>query len=151
MRSQSCGAWSVALAHGAAPVAVAALWQSAAIAIVLGLCLRFAPRLNLAAAERFALWAAAFAAVAVLPFLPALMRGAASGFAGNAPVNVPIGAPTGASAPVPWFMLPHIQIDERWALAIAALWLMASLARAVHLAMNSLHLRRLWEFRPCLS
>ena len=139
------GAWLVALAHGAAPVAVAALWQSAAIAIVLGLCLRFAPRLNLAAAERFALWAAAFAAVAVLPFLPALMRGAASGFAGNAPVNVPIGAPTGASAPVPWFMLPHIQIDERWALAIAALWLMASLARAVHLAMNSLHLRRLWN------
>ena len=53
--------------------------------------------------------------------------------------------PIGASAPVPWFMLPHIQIDERWALAIAALWLMASLVRAVHLAMNSLRLRRLWN------
>ncbi len=141
----AAGAWLVALAHGAAPVAVAALWQGTAIAIVLGLCLRFAPRLNLAAAERFALWAAAFATVAVLPFLPSILplgaRGLASGAAANAVVNVP----TGASASAPWLQLPHIQIDERWALAIAALWLMASLVRAVHLAMNSLHLRRLWN------
>jgi beta-lactamase regulating signal transducer with metallopeptidase domain len=51
----------------------------------------------------------------------------------------------GASTPTPWFQLPHIQLDGRWALAIAALWLLASLLRATSLAAHSLALRRLWN------
>ena len=46
----------------------------------------------------------------------------------------------GAPAATPWF-----RIDDRWALAIAALWLVASLVRAASLAVHSLHLRQLWN------
>jgi beta-lactamase regulating signal transducer with metallopeptidase domain len=128
------GGWLVAFAQTAAPVAVAALWQGAAIALVLGSCLRLTPRVNIhiSATHRFAVWTAAFAVVAGLPFLPFFTHGTAGAITANA---LP-----GASAPTPWF-----QIDDRWAFAIAALWLVASLARAASLAVHSLHLRRLWR------
>jgi beta-lactamase regulating signal transducer with metallopeptidase domain len=139
----SVGVWLAAFAH-AAPLAVTALWQGAAIALVLWLCLRFTPRVNIAAAQRFALWAAAFVVVAGLPFLPALARGAVHANAVNTPGNFPIGVAMGAAAhapmPVSWFA-----IDDRWALAIAAIWLMASLTRAANLAVHSLRLRRIWK------
>ena len=69
---ESAGSWLGAFAQAAAPVAVAALWQGAAIALALGLSLSFAPRfhMHIGAARRFAIWAAAFAVVAGLPFLP---------------------------------------------------------------------------------
>jgi beta-lactamase regulating signal transducer with metallopeptidase domain len=152
---KNVGGWLAAFAHGAAPVAVTGLWQGAVIALVLGLCFRLTPRLNIAAAQRFALWAAAFAVVAILPFLPLLARGTALGSAANAPTNIQIGAPVGASAPAPWLRLPQLQIpqlqipqlqiDDRWALAITALWLIAFLARATSLTVHSLRLRRLWS------
>ncbi len=130
----SAGGWLVGLAQGAAPVAIAALWQGAAIAAVLGVCFWMTPRLhvNIGAARRFAVWAAAFAVVVGLQFLPWFARSTANAIAANA---LP-----GASAPTPWFRL-----DSRWAFAIAALWLVASLARAVGLALHSLQLRRLWS------
>jgi beta-lactamase regulating signal transducer with metallopeptidase domain len=146
----SAGAWPAAFAHAAAPVAVAALWQGAAIALVLGLCLKCAERIriHIDAAERFAVWAAAFAAVAALQFLPNLLpllvRGAASGSAAGVSGNSQIGAQMGTPAHAPWFQLPHFEIDEHWALAIAAVWLIASLVRAASLAAHSLRLRRLW-------
>jgi beta-lactamase regulating signal transducer with metallopeptidase domain len=126
--------WLTAFAQAAAPAAVATLWQGAIVALVLGLSLRAAPRLHLplGAAQRFAVWAVAFAAIAGLPFLPSLARGPASQSAANAAL--------GASAPAPWF-----QLDGRWALAIAALWLTVSLVRAAALVIQTLDLRRLWR------
>jgi beta-lactamase regulating signal transducer with metallopeptidase domain len=126
-------AWLAAFAAAAAPLAVAALWQGVLIAFVLGLCLRFAPRfhIHIAAAQRFVLWATAFALVAGLPFLPSFLRGSASS---------PAHASAGASASAAWF-----QLDARWALGLAALWLTASFLRAAALAANSLRLRSLWR------
>lgn len=129
----SAGGWLVAFAESAAPIAVAALWQGAAIALVLGICLWLAPRIHIhiGAAQRFAIWAAAFALVMGLQFLPWLVRGTAA-IASNA---LP-----GATAAKPWFSL-----DDRWAFAIAALWLFVSLVRAVSLAVHSLRVRQLWN------
>ncbi len=120
-------AWS----HAAAPIAVAALWQGAAVAAGLAICLRLAPRIS--AAHRFAAWAAGFAALVCLPFLPLLSQfnaGAASGI----PVNL------GEAGVRPW-----LQLDMRWGLAIAALWAAAFFFRAVDLAIHSLRLRKLWK------
>ena len=153
--SVRAGAWLAAFAHAAAPLAVAALWQGAAIAVVLGVGLKCAQRfhIHIDAAARFAVWAAAFAAVAALQFLPPILslavRGAASGSVAGAPDNVQIVAQVGTPAHAAWLRfpqieLPQIQIDERWALAIAAVWLMASLVRAAYLAAHALRLRRLW-------
>jgi len=126
----SAGGWLAGFAQTAAPVAVAALWQGAAIALVLWVCLRLTPRIT--SAQRFAVWTAAFAAVVGLQFLPWFARGTVAAIAANALL--------GGSDPAPWF-----RIDERWAFAIAALWLVASLARAASLAIHSLRLRRLWN------
>jgi beta-lactamase regulating signal transducer with metallopeptidase domain len=128
------GGWLVAFAETAAPVAVAALWQGSAIALVLGVCLWLTSRVNIyiGAAQRFAVWAAAFAVIAGLQLLPWFACGTACAIAANV---LP-----GASAATPRF-----RIDDRWAFAIAALWLVASLVRAASLAVHSLHLRRLWN------
>ncbi|MFZ0338645.1 MAG: M56 family metallopeptidase [Terracidiphilus sp.] len=130
----STGGWLVALAQSVAPVAVAALWQGAAIALVLGVCLWLTPRVHvhIGAAQRFAVWAAAFAVVVGLQFLPWFAHSTSSAIAVN--------AVSGASAPAPWFRL-----DSRWAFVIAALWLVASLARAASLVVHSLQLRKLWN------
>jgi beta-lactamase regulating signal transducer with metallopeptidase domain len=130
----SAGGWLVAFAGTAAPVAVAALWQGAVIALVLAVCLGLTQRvkIHIGAAQRFFLWAAAFAVVVGLGFLSWLARGTAGAISGN--------ALAGASAAAPWF-----QIDNRWAFAIAALWLVASLVRAGSLVVHSLRLRRLWN------
>ncbi len=117
-----------AFAQAAAPAAVAALWQGAAVAVALVLCLRFAPRVS--AAQRFALWAAGFAVVAGLPFLPLFVH---SGGAGAAAA-----IPEAAAKP-----LVHLNI--RWAFIIAAAWLAASTFRAGELAFHTLRLRRLWK------
>jgi beta-lactamase regulating signal transducer with metallopeptidase domain len=114
--------------HAAAPVAVAALWQDALVALALVLCLRFV--LYISAAHRFAAWAAGFAVAALLPFLPFLEHPGAV-----------IGAtPAGAGSARPW-----LELDSRWGFAIAAFWLAASAFRAAELVFHSLHLRRLWR------
>jgi len=121
-----------AFAQASAPAALVALWQGAAIAFVLALTLRLAPRVS--AAHRFAVWTAAFAVVAALPFLPLLAHTASTSVAQFAPLN---------SHPVkPWF---QFQLDGRWAFAVAALWLIASAYRAADLALHSLRLRRLLQ------
>lgn len=130
----TAGGWLVAFAETAAPVAVAALWQGAAIALVLGSCLRLTPRIkiHIGAAQRFGLWAAAFAVVVGLGFLPWFARSTAGAIAANV---LP-----GVSAATPW-----LRLDDRWAFAIAGLWLAASLVRAAGLAVHSLRVRRLWN------
>ncbi len=120
-----------AFSQVSAPAAVAALWQGIAVAATLALCLRLAPRVS--AAHRFAAWAAGFAAVVCLPFLPALVHAAAGSQFATAP-------PLQGAAAKPWF-----QLDSRWGFAIAALWLAASLLRATALGVHSLRLRKLWK------
>jgi len=128
------GGWLVAFEQTAAPVAVAALWQGAAIALILWICLGLTSRVkfHIGAAQRFLIWAAAFAVVVGLQFLPWFAQGTAAASAASA---LP-----GAPAATPWF-----RIDDRWAFAIAALWLVASLVRAANVAVHSLRLRRLWS------
>lgn len=117
-------------AQAAAPMAVAAVWQGAAIAAVLALCLRFAPRVT--AAHRFAVWAAGFVVAFGLPFLPLIAQAAGMGNEGIS--RTPVAATTS------W-----IQIDSRWGFAIVALWLAASATRAASLVYHSVRLRQLWK------
>lgn len=144
------GGWLAVVARAAAPVAISALWQGAAIAFALWVCLGLMQRVNIGsvigsvigagtgignsigAAQRFAVWAAAFAVVAGLPLLPWLARGTADAIAAKAPL--------GAGTPRAWF-----EFDDRWAMAIGAVWLAASLVRAVRLVRHALHLRRIWN------
>ncbi|HWT64834.1 MAG TPA: M56 family metallopeptidase [Terracidiphilus sp.] len=114
----------------AAPIAVRALWQGLAVAALLALALRLAPRLS--ASLRFVVWAAGFAAAAALPFVPELV----AHFAAPAPVSS--GFP--AAAPHAW-----LELDPRWSLALVALWLTASSARLVSLGIHTVQLSRLWR------
>ncbi len=122
-------------ARSAAPAAVDALWQGALVAVALVLCLRLLPRVS--ATHRFAIWASAFAAVAALPFLPGLIRGWSMGLGGIAAVQ--------SSALPSVTVKPWLQLDSRWALVVAALWLAASLVRGADLVFHSHRLRNLWE------
>src|SRR5579863_4835421 len=119
-------------ARAAAPAAVAALWQGLLVALSMILCLRLLLRAS--AAHRFAAWAAGFAIAALLPLLPFAERLFESS-------GVPIAtAPMGGAAAKSWF-----ELDSRWGLAIAALWLAVSIFRAGELASDLLRLRRLWR------
>ncbi|MGB6722420.1 MAG: M56 family metallopeptidase [Terracidiphilus sp.] len=118
-------------AQAAAPLAVAALWQGAAVAAGLALGLRLAPRIS--AAHRFLAWAAACAVLVGLqldPVFAYLTQGAASGTA----------SASAAPSVRAWFPL-----DARWGLGLAALWIAFSLLRAADLALHSLRLRKLWK------
>jgi beta-lactamase regulating signal transducer with metallopeptidase domain len=117
-----------AFAQAAAPAAVAALWQGAAVAAALALCLRFAH--GVSAAHRFALWTAGFAVVAGLPLLPLIVH--SSGKSAAAPI------PEAAATSL-------MHLDIRWAFIIAAVWLAASAFRAAELAFHMLRVRRLWK------
>jgi beta-lactamase regulating signal transducer with metallopeptidase domain len=118
-------------AHAAAPLAVAALWQGAAVAAALAICLRFAPRIS--AAHRFTVWLAGFAVVTALPILPLITRLLPSA--------------DGSSAGAIALPATHafFQLDDRWTLAIAAIWLALAAFRAAGLALHALRLRRLWR------
>lgn len=117
-------------ARSAAPVALDAVWQGAMVAVALVLCLRLAPRVS--ATHRFAIWASAFAMVAVLPFLPIILHASASGAAGASAL--------GTVTAKPW-----LPLDSRWAFVVAGLWLAASAVRAGDLIFHSLRLRQLWK------
>jgi beta-lactamase regulating signal transducer with metallopeptidase domain len=120
-----------AFSPAAAPIVVTALWQGAAVAAGLAICLRIAPRMS--PAHRFALWTSGFIAVVCLPILPLLSR----------LVSVPSVAPSaglGAPAPSAW-----LQFDIRWAVAITALWAVGSLLRTADLLIHSVRLFGLWK------
>ena len=122
-------------AQAASPVAAQAvldaIWQGTAVALALYLSLRLAPRAS--AVHRFAAWTAGFAAVAALPFLPFVAHLVS---AANAAAPV---VPTGSA------LHPLLQFDSRWALVIAALWLVASAFRFAELIFHTLRLRKLWK------
>jgi len=132
-------------AHWAAPAAVTALWQGAMVAAGLALCVRLVPRV--AAAHRFAAWAAGFGVLVALPFaaaaahLFALRPGSEFGF--DSAASLP-------STSHPWLSHPSLahpllNLSDRWSLAIAALWVVVALVRAVDLLVHTVRLRRLWK------
>jgi BlaR1 peptidase M56 len=101
---------------------VSGLWQGIVLAAGVALCLRLVPRTT--AAVRFAIWTAVFAVLAVLPLVHAYTLRTGGGMPGRGAV---------------------VQLDVRWSFAIAALWVMVSLVRAVKLAMSAVRLRGIWK------
>jgi hypothetical protein len=101
---------------------VSGLWQGVVLAAGVGLCLRLVPKAT--AAVRFAIWTAVFAVLAVLPLLHAYSLNSNSGMPGRGAV---------------------VHVDVRWSFAIAAIWLIASLVRAVQLAMSAVRLLGIWK------
>ena len=131
-------------AHFAAPVAVTALWQGALVAAGLALCLSLAPRV--AAAHRFGAWAAGFAALVLLPFVPSIERLAAGGDSQNYFGTATLGSPAVHSwLAQTWLTKPWLELSERWCMAIAALWLALALVRLADLLVHSFRLLRLWQ------
>ena len=76
------------------------------------------------ASVRFAIWTAVFAVLAVLPLVHASSLNSNGGVAGSGAV---------------------VHVDVRWSFAIAAVWLLVSVARAVKLAMSAVRLRGIWK------
>jgi len=113
-----------------ASVAVTALWQGALISLGLSTCLRLTP--STSATRRFLVWSAGFAALVVLsvwPFFPHLQP---------SPAHLPASVPTTAAGPL-------LQLDLRWSLLIAALWLSLTAWRAVDLLIHLFQLRKLYK------
>lgn len=102
---------------------VAAVWQGILLAVVAGLGLRLLPKTP--AAVRFAIWFGVFLVVTMLPVVSLLPHASAVG---------PI------SAHSAWLIL-----DERWCLAIAVVWALASLVRAATLTAAAFRVRALWK------
>jgi hypothetical protein len=131
----SCAALSGAF-HGfsqtAGSIAVTALWQGIVVAAGLAICFKLVPRISVG--HRFALWALGFIVLVGLPFLPMLLSLSGAGVAPGESSGL------GSISSGPWF-----QLDSHWSLALAALWVIASLIRAVDLAILSLRLRTLWR------
>lgn len=113
----------------AAAAAVTQLWQGAAVAAGLAVCLRLAPRTH--ASHRFALWMGAFALVVLLPWAAMLPA-----FFGHTQSQTLSAAPASA----PWF-----RFDLRWGLAVAALWALLALLRLSILFAGALRARSLWK------
>jgi hypothetical protein len=126
--TQVCSEWD-AFAQSAASTLVSSIWQGAVIVCGLEIALRLMPRIS--AAHRFAVWAGGLAVAAGLPLLPLMHWGASSGGAGGAVSREPARA--------------LLQLDARWGLAIAGLWVAASVIRGADLAVHSIRLRRLWK------
>ena len=118
-------------ASSAGSLLITSIWQGAVIVCALEIATRLMPRIS--AAHCFTLWSAGFALSLALPLLP-LLR-----FSGDPDPAFAFSSGTPPASPH-----PLLQIDARWGLAIAALWLAASLIRAASLAAHSIRLRRLW-------
>ena len=114
--------WVDSLSQAAARSFVSGIWQGVLLAAGVALCLRLMPKMT--AALRFSIWTAVFLVIVLLPFLHFSSTGARP------------------FMPAPGAIL---QMDIRWSFAIAALWLLLSLVRAVKLAMSILQLRGLWK------
>ncbi len=119
----------------AALIAVTAVWQGGVIALGLAVLLRLAPRTT--AEDRFKVWSAAFAMVVGLPLLTLVSKLSVAAVSGVSRMGA-----DGAGRPLPG--QPLMSVDARWSLAIAGIWVAATLYRAGDLAVHSLRLRRLW-------
>jgi hypothetical protein len=101
---------------------VAGLWQGVVLAAGAALVLRLVPKTT--AGVRFTVWTAVFAVLTLLPLFHAYSLQADGAMPGRAAV---------------------VQLDVRWSFAIAALWLMMSVVRAVRLAVSAVRLRAIWK------
>jgi beta-lactamase regulating signal transducer with metallopeptidase domain len=110
------------LAHIAATSLISAIWQGIVLTAAAALFLRFVPRTT--AAIRFTIWMALFLVLALLPIL-------------NSFSTMPTQT-SGTHTPV-------VQLDIRWSFAIAALWALLSIVRALKLAIGALRLHGLWK------
>src|SRR4051812_40372553 len=120
------------LASVAGSALITAIWQGGVIACVLEIATRLTPRIS--ATQRFALWSAGFVVSLALPLLSLLHSDSQSPITPASSSALPAGS-------------PHtlLQLDARWGLAIAILWLTASLIRGAALAVHTIRLRRLWK------
>jgi hypothetical protein len=110
------------LSRVAAAAVVSGLWQGVALALGMAICLRLVPKTT--AAIRFVLWMLVFAILVVLPLVHAYGFESDAGVEGHTAV---------------------MHVDVRWSFAIAAVWIMISLVRAVQLAISAVRLRRIWN------
>ncbi|HEY1767172.1 MAG TPA: M56 family metallopeptidase [Terracidiphilus sp.] len=115
----------------AAPDALAALWQGALVAAGLAVCLRLAPRM--AAAHRFAIWGIGYGVLASLQFLPFVTHFTSGAAMGNPAASI-------LTSHHAW-----LELDARWSLGLAALWIALGALRAGDLFIHSIRLRRLWR------
>ena len=103
-----------------------AVWEGLILAACVAVCLRLFP--GLSAAARSVVWLNVFLLVAVFPLVPSphiLSLVEKGGFPGTPGVPAPI------------------QLDLGWSVAIAALWCMLSLGRAIQLLVSAVRLRGL--------
>jgi beta-lactamase regulating signal transducer with metallopeptidase domain len=103
-----------------------AVWEGLILAGCVAVCLRLFP--SLSAAARSIVWLNTFLLIALLHLLPALRLFpvlTAGSLAGTVPLRAPI------------------QLDLRWSLAIAAVWCLLSVGRAVQLIASAVRLRGL--------
>jgi beta-lactamase regulating signal transducer with metallopeptidase domain len=121
----------LSFSQNAAPLFVAMLWQGAVVALGLTICLRLAPTIS--AAHRFGIWATGFATAVLLPSLSALNH-ATPGIMNSIRSDF-----------VDTLSKPLLQLDARWGVGIAALWLLAVAVRAVNLAFQAVRLHELWK------
>lgn len=155
-----------AFAHIAAATLFNSLWESALLALVVGLALRLLP--NVSATTRYFAWSVALAASVLLPLATAVPQIAVQRAAQqqqSAPLQVhsfenvtttsavvPHRAPAKPQpaaltpAPAPSFRLPsrlHFTLPEYAAYAIAGVWALVALLLLVRLAVNLWKLERL--------
>jgi beta-lactamase regulating signal transducer with metallopeptidase domain len=113
-----------AISQIAAAALISSIWQGLILTAIIWVCMKLAPRT--AAGIRFIIWTAVFAAIALLPVFSILSW-------------------RSVTTPSPASIQPAIQLDSRWALVIAALWGVFSIARAIGLAGNAFRLGSLWK------
>ncbi|MGD0443410.1 MAG: M56 family metallopeptidase [Edaphobacter sp.] len=101
---------------------VSGIWEGIVLAAGVGVCLRFVPKTT--AAVRFAIWTAVFGVLAVLPLVHAYS------------LDSGVAAPGRAAL---------VHVDVRWSFVIAGIWLAASLARGMKLAVSAVRLHGIWK------
>ncbi len=119
------------------------LWQAAALAGLVWLALRLAPRVN--AATRFAIWWAVLGVVVILPLAPRMIFSTRSALAPR-PSQPAKGAHVSAPTPAQGTSLPPVVIVERgvfrqWRSWIAAIWGLIALYRLSQIARSYFYLR----------
>ena len=121
------------------------LWQAAALALLVLLALRFAPRLN--AATRFAIW---WATLFVVVGLPAGPRLAATAREWSEPATLKLTHPRYAPPPGPTLLVqlaPLVTVEHdkgaKWPVWVAAAWGLTLLYRLAQLFLSYLYLHRL--------
>jgi len=99
---------------------VSSIWEGAAVAVCVALCLRFLPGLD--ATARSIIWTSAFLLLVLLPVIPTLDAQQLTELR---------------------FHASTFHLDPLWSVAIGSVWLMLSLLRGAQLISSAIHLHRL--------